>query len=132
VTPDELLASASDLMHRPDLHTAGVWPRTCAFLTRQALEQAIRDWWTKAGETRTLADRSMRSQLTCLPHYLDPATAGEAAHTWAALSHACHYQPYELAPTAAELTGWISDVTAVVSKLSDGKPDKHTAKKGHQ
>jgi hypothetical protein len=126
VTPDELLDAAAEVMRRPDTSTAGVWPRTCAFLTRQALEHALFEWWGKLGETKKLAERNMRSQLICLPYYLDLDTAGEATHTWAALSHACHYQPYELAPTAAELGGWIKDVGTVVSRLDGCTPARMT------
>ena len=47
----------------------------------------------------------MRSQILCLAAYLDPDTATRAAYLTAALSYACHDHPYELAPTAAELSG---------------------------
>ena len=59
---------------------------------------------------------TMRSQVLCLTAYLDPGTARRAAYLFAALSRACHYHPYELAPTAAELTGWLLwlDLTAKV------------------
>ena len=56
----------------------------------------------------------MRSQLACLPTYLDGATAHQIAYVWAALSEACHYHAYELAPTAAELTGWIDAVDQLI------------------
>ncbi len=32
-------------------------------------------------------------------------------------SRACHYHSYELAPTAAELTGWLDEATDLVSLL---------------
>ena len=38
-----------------------------------------------------------------------PAQLHEA---WGALSRACHHHPYELAPTAGELSGWIEAVEA--------------------
>ncbi len=41
---------------------------------------------------------TMRSQVLCLTAYLDPGTARRAAYLFAALSRACHYHPYELAP----------------------------------
>ena len=40
----------------------------------------------------------MRSQVLCLTAYLDRGTASRAAYLLAALSEACHYHPYELAP----------------------------------
>ena len=46
--------------------------------------------------------------------------AHQVAFTYAALSNACHYHPYELAPTAAELGGWIEDVTVLVERITAG------------
>jgi hypothetical protein len=45
----------------------------------------------------------MRSQILCLAAYLHPDTATRAAYLTAALSHACHYHPYELAPLRPNL-----------------------------
>jgi hypothetical protein len=42
-----------------------------------------------------MASSSMRSQLTCF--YIDAAPARQVTYTWAALSNACYYHPYELA-----------------------------------
>jgi hypothetical protein len=117
VTPEDLLRAASDLIARPDVATAGVWPRTAALLTRQALELSLITYWGDSPGTACLAAATMRSQLTCLPSYLDPATASQIAYTWAALSRACHYHPYELAPTAPELSRWINDVTALIAAV---------------
>jgi hypothetical protein len=122
MTPDDLLAAARELMVRPDAGTVGVWPRTSAFLARQALERAISARWEALPETAALADCPMRSQLICLPFYIERDTAAQAAHTWAALSNACHYHRYELAPTAAELTGWIDDAAGIVTQLRNGAP----------
>ena len=58
-----------------------------------------------------------RSQLLCLTAYLDPGTARRAAYLFAALSRACHYHPYELAPTAAELTGWLDQAAQIVTQV---------------
>ena len=44
--------------------------------------------------------------------------ARQIAFAYAALTVACHYHPYELAPTPTELTGWIADVDALVAQLS--------------
>ena len=60
-----------------------------------------------------LSGCSMRSQVMCLAAYHDPDTATRAAYQTAALSHACHYHPYELASTAAELTGWLDQAQIV-------------------
>lgn len=49
---------------------------------------------------------------------MDEAVARQIAFVNAALAGACHYHPYELAPTAAELTRWIDDVNALVTLLT--------------
>jgi hypothetical protein len=117
MTPAELLAAAQQLIARRDASTAGVWPRTAAFLTRQALEDAVDARWAADPVTAPMCNASMWSQLTCLPAYLDKQTAHQVAFAYAALTGACHYHPYELAPTAAELTSWISDAEVLVAQL---------------
>ena len=59
----------------------------------------------------------MRSQVLCLTAYLDHDTATRTAYLLAALSRACHYHPYELAPTAAELTSWLDEAAHLVTQL---------------
>lgn len=117
MTPAQLLAAARELITRPDSGTTGVWPRTAALLARQALEEAIDAHWAAEAETAPLCQATMRSQLICLPAYLEPAVAHQVAYTWAALSNACHYHPYELTPTSSELTAWISDVAVLISRI---------------
>jgi hypothetical protein len=117
MTPDELLAAATRLMQRPDAATAGIWPRAAALLARQALELAMAAIWVASPQTADLPSCTMRSQILCLTAYLDPETAARAAYLIAALSHACHYHPYELAPTAAELTAWLDQAAELVTQM---------------
>ena len=117
MTPDELLAAAKDLMQRPDTLITGIWPRAAALLARQALETAMAELWASQPQATEMSSHSMRSQLLCLTAYLDPGPASRAAYVFAALSHACHYHPYELAPTAAELTGWLDQATQIVTRM---------------
>lgn len=117
MTPPELLAAARTLIARPDAATAGVWPRTAALLARQALEQAVDARWADIPGTIDMQQATMRSQLIALPTYLDPALAHQIAYTWCALSNACHFHAYELAPTSAELTNWIADVSTLIDHL---------------
>ncbi len=117
MTPEELLAAARHLIERPDAATAGVWPRAAALLARQALEQAMASLWAAEPQAAGLSESSMRSQLLCLTAYLDPDTATRAAYLAAALSRACHYHPYELAPTAPELTRWLTETAQLVTLL---------------
>lgn len=117
MTPEELLAEARRLVERPDAATAGVWPRAAALLARQALEQAMAGLWSGRPEADGLAQSSMRSQLLCLTAYLDPDVATRAAYLSAALSRACHYHPYELAPTAPELTRWLTETAELLTSM---------------
>jgi hypothetical protein len=96
VTPAELLASARELIVRPDVSTAGVWPRAAAILARQALEAAVAAHWAADDETAGMSRAKMRSQLICLPAYLDETVARQVAYAYAALSSACHFHSYEL------------------------------------
>lgn len=117
-SPASLLANARDLMSRTDASTVGVWPRTAALLARQALEDAVDARWTANQSTAPMIRASMRSQLTCLPAYMDEAVAHQIAFVYAALTTACHHHPYELAPTAAELTRWIDAVERLIGELA--------------
>src|SRR5262249_6299561 len=72
--------------------------------------------------TAGMHDCTMKTQLTCLPTYLEPRLAREVGYVWAALSSACHYHPYDLAPTAAELDGWIKAVATLIAHISGKSP----------
>jgi hypothetical protein len=119
MTPEELLAAARRLIERPEAATAGVWPRAAALLARQALELAMSALWAASPQTSGLSDCTMRSQLLSLTAYLDQDTATRIAYLSAALSRACHYHLYELAPTAAELTRWLSETANLVSVMRE-------------
>lgn len=118
MTPADLLAAARGLLERPAPAEVGGWPRAVALLTRQALEGALEEFWKSGPATAGLSDCTRRTQLTCLPGYLEPRLAREASYVWAALSSACHYHPYDLAPTGAELSGWINAVATLIAALS--------------
>jgi hypothetical protein len=53
---------------------------------------------------------SERAQLLCARTYLAADLAARTEHAWTALSRATHNHGYELAPTAAELAGWLATV----------------------
>lgn len=98
----------------------------------RAGEEAIRTVWGAQPETDAVAECSARSQLTCLPANLDPSTARQIAYVWAALSRACHYRAYELAPTAAELTGLFEAIDEILSHISPQVPSPRSPPKGDQ
>ena len=112
--PDELLSAARHLLDTPDGRTVGVWARAVAYLSRQALESYLDEYWCKKapGTERV----STRAQLICLPCFLGNGDlARQITYTWNGLSQACHHHSYELAPTATELRGWVS----VIGELAE-------------
>jgi hypothetical protein len=124
MTATDLLAAARDLLESPGLTSVGGWPRAAALLTRQALEKGLDEFWAASPATAGLAQCSSKTQLTCLPAYLHAGSARQINYIWAALSNACHYHPYDLAPTAGELYGWIEAVTGFLTAIEDKGPDR--------
>lgn len=116
MSPGELLDAADAVLHEPGTASGG-WPRMVALLTRQALEKAIDEFWDSHQETAGVSRCKRRTQLVCLPFYLDARLALEASYVWAALSDACHYHAYELAPTAGELARWIDVVAGLIESI---------------
>jgi hypothetical protein len=111
VSPRQLLADAQRLISQPpsDPGLSGILPRATAVLARQALEAQL---LVVLGARFPGIERcALRAQLLCLQTHLDDKDlAGEVAHTWWALTGACHHRLYELAPIALELEAWLGVV----------------------
>jgi hypothetical protein len=119
-TPAQLLAAARVTLTKAE-DWGSAWPQAVAFLTRQALEDALDQLWS--GPTAGMRDCSTAHQLICLPYYLDDVSvAGQTSQCWHAISSACHAHPYELNPTAGELSGWIDDVQQLLNSLTRTVP----------
>ncbi len=114
MTPAELLAAAREIQSGAAGDVAER-SRIAAFLARQALERRLIEFWNANPATAGLGRSSGRSQLTCLPAFLDPALAHELSYAWAALSNACHYHSYDLSPTPAELASLIDTVASFLT-----------------
>jgi hypothetical protein len=112
------VTSARQLLDSRSDATAGLWPRACAFLARQALEAAVDEIWAARPSTSGMTKCKMRSQLICLPTYLDAGLAREIAYVYSALSEACHYHAYELAPTAAEIAHWLATIDRLLTQAA--------------
>jgi hypothetical protein len=110
MTPPELLAAAREILSGAAAQGVAERSRIAALLARQALERRLIEFWNANPATAGLGRSSGRSQLTCLPAFLDAALAHEVSYAWAALSNACHYHSYDLSPTPAELTSLINTV----------------------
>ena len=127
-TPTDLLLMALQLLRTSDNHTAGLWPRASALLARQALELKLRHLWCALAPG--LEDASFRTQLLCLPEFLgNDDLAEQISLTWWALSRVCHYHPYELSPTVAELSGWFGTIQELCSHI-DGILERRAARRG--
>lgn len=118
VTPEELLAAADQLLTGPVPGIGALWPRACALLIRLALEMTLDRFWTRA--LPAAVGCGMRQQLLLLPLYTTdlPTAPGLAREAWLGLAGAAHHHAYELAPTAAELRTWHTEVTTLASLLS--------------
>jgi len=117
VTPEELLAAADQLLVSPVPGAGAQWPRACALLIRLALEMTLDRFWARV--LPVAAGCGMRQQLLLLPLYTVnlPTAAGLAREAWLGLAGAAHHHAYELAPTAAELRTWHSEVTRLATLL---------------
>lgn len=111
----ELLAEADRLLRAQTSDAGGWWPRTVAFIVRAALEQELRSYWDRTAPGTDHV--SMRAQLLVLRSKASGDVAREAAAAWHGLSRACHHHAYELAPTAAELRGWLEAVRDLAPAL---------------
>lgn len=120
MTPTELLQAARQILGHTGGLVPALWPRAAAILARHALETAVREMWTSRPGYESLAQSSMRAQLISLIDVVDPSTTARASFVWSALSEACHYHPYDLAPTAGELSHWIDEVEQFLSSPRRG------------
>lgn len=109
----ELLSAARALVDTSAADTRGLWPRAAALLSRQALEVALKTYWSSVAPGTEEA--SMRAQLLCLDGYLPAPLPRQAHQTWASLSRASHHHAYELPPTRDELLAWCEVVDAVIA-----------------
>jgi hypothetical protein len=116
IAPATLLAEVHRLIDTVPPRSEGVWARSAALLTRQALESAVRTRLSTYAEG--IDDAPFRAQLLCLQGVIaDSDVARRANYLWAALSSATHHSGYELAPSAADLREWLAGVEQVVAVL---------------
>lgn len=114
----EILASAKQLIDRSSSDTRGLWPRAAVLLQRQALEVALKTYWS--AKARGVEECSTRAQLLCLGSYLRNEPVARRAHlAWTALSRAAHFHPYELPPTREELLGWHDTVLQLLETTEE-------------
>lgn len=112
--PAAPLDAAERLLH--DVGPGFAWTRAATHLTRQALEDGLRRLWTARGQLGLTAS-NQRTQLICLPFFLDADLAARVAWTWQAASQAGHHHGYEMAPPADDVLTWISTVRELLAAV---------------
>jgi hypothetical protein len=103
-----LLATAESILDGGVRINGGLQARAAALLARQALEQALAEFWDR--RSPGVQRCRTRTQIQCLSAYLEGEPVGAAATAWNHLSETCHHHPYDVAPSAAELRAWIGSV----------------------
>ncbi|WP_331449193.1 hypothetical protein [Streptomyces prasinus] len=121
VAPENLVADAGRLL-LPSAGTVqtlapGLRARAAAVLLRMALELSLDAYWGRVTPRMT---RIGKHRMLCLEWYAGRDTARRCRTTWVALSAACHYRTYELAPAPAEIQVRLAEVTALVTALDAG------------
>jgi hypothetical protein len=120
-SPEPSLRAARAVLARPEALAGPGWARSVVLLTRQALEDAVTAFWARRAPGMEQA--AGKSRLVALRYYVDdPALAPQAHHIWCTLSEAAHHHGYDLAPTAAELRGWLDATQTIVDRLDAGSP----------
>lgn len=121
--PGPSLGAARAVLDQPAAIRGPGWARSVVLLSRIALEDAVARFW--AGTEPGMQHASGKARFVALRYYLgDPDIARRAHHRWTVLSDATHYGGYDLAPTAAELRVWMTDVETFVAGL---ETDAHAA-----
>jgi hypothetical protein len=108
------LDHAEELLTRSQL--VSIWPRCTSWLLRLALERALAHLWSS--RCPALGSCSARAQLLALGRFVDAETQHRVSELWHALSRAGHHHHYELAPTAAELHGWLQEARHLAARLA--------------
>ena len=115
MTPAERLDVAEGFLERPNSAMAGLWPRACAVLIRQALEGAVREVLRERLPGSQAA--SGRVQFLCLGRALgDRGKARELGYVWSRMSAVLHQGAGGMAPSEVQLRGWLDRVRWLVGE----------------
>ena len=113
----EPLREARALLHHPPSIHPGLWERAAILLARQALEEALDDFWR--ARAPDLLNASMRAQLLCLgPLMNNDRDAADVDQLWGALSNACHFDALQPTPGAVEVRSWLTDAERLCQHLA--------------
>ncbi len=117
MTPAQRLDVAEALLGRSGEAMAGVWPRACAVLIRQALEGAVKEVLRVRLPGSQAAN--WRVQFLCLGRAIgDRGRARELGYAWVRMSAVLHGRGGGLGPSEVQLRGWLEGVRGVVELRS--------------
>jgi hypothetical protein len=112
------------VLDRSNAIPVGTWGRAVAVLARQAMERALDDFW-RVADPSMVGIRNTRASFVCLRSVWPGDEAASAYYSWQLLSRACHYQSYDVEPSADEIAGlldgaqrFVRDVTAQAGRLA--------------
>lgn len=113
----ELIDESRSMLDAPPSPHPGLWERAAILLARQALEEALDDFWR--ARSPDLRHASMRAQLLCLgPLMNNHHDAAQVAQLWGALSDACHFNALQPTPSAAQVHAWLADTRRLCRLLA--------------
>lgn len=111
------LSEARALLDHPPSARPGIWERAAILLARQALEEALGDFWR--ARAPDLLHASMRAQLLCLgPLMNNDRDAADVDQLWGALSNACHFDAWQPNPGTAEIQVWLNETERLCQLLA--------------
>ena len=113
----EPLREVRALVDNPPSTQPGLWERAAILLARQALEEALDDFWR--ARAPDLLHASMRAQLLCLgPLMSNDRDAADVDQLWGALSNACHFDAIQPTPAGAEVHAWLNETQRLCQLLA--------------
>ena len=112
----EPLREARALLDRPPSPQPDLWERASILLARQALEDALDEFW--CARSPDLRQASMRAQLLCLGALMhNEHDAADVDQLWGALSEACHFNAVQPTPGAAQVHAWLNQTEQLCALL---------------
>ena len=126
-TPSQLLADAKVVEAQPSAVPTATWGRAVAVLARQAMERALTDFWQRT-DPEMARSRNQRASFLCLRNHLPQKAATDAYYSWTVLSRACHFNGYDLEPSAAEVRAWIDGAERFLVALDSASLTHQTIK----
>lgn len=112
----QLLKDATYIYGRSDAIPTATWARAVAVLARQSIERGLDDFWSVVEPTMS-GQRNKRASFLCLGNYLPADHAADGYFSWIVLSRACHYQSYDVEPSATEVREWLAGAEKFLQRV---------------